>query len=276
MIKKSESIDDSNEEDYEHNPFIFGVPKFRIEKNDGIWQTIYKNQHGGSVYDNGIFHPYYEMDEVLIQTLQTWITKEVPSLCEGSLPTIHCHYETKIIIKQSNMNLNIENNMNHTQIYRCSPSYRKKEWFDWVHVEYEDRYDSSRKHLVPAQIYLWLHLYYEDEDIEDGYFVLAWPMSSTKTPSYPILDCLGYDKLYQKPYVFNAIEVKGPTIVVPAVTYNKTNGYHISKSERNQFLCRDKTETYFMCIPRRDLWHDIGWTSKDYIQIRNTLNNKTK
>ena len=216
-----------------HHTSRVGNTKYYFENINGTWHTCHKNHFGHMIYSPGIFHPYHKLDNKLLSVLQQWVNIDVPSLCQdSSIPKITCHYEFN---KQCE---SIYDNSTRTiyHKYRSSPSYRGSEWFDWVNIEYENRHSPTDKYKVPSKLFLVMKLCYDDDveddgdvdsdssddDVIDDYiYALVWPMASTITPTYPLLDCFGYDKLYSQPAIWDINKVKGPAFVIPAVNYKK-------------------------------------------------------
>ena len=257
--KKKEDNESEHEETYDD--WIIGSPKFTFELVQNQWQTVFRNKYGCIVNENEIFHPFYDLEDDILHVLKTWITVTVPTLADGQIPTIKCHHHIKYKYDPKN-----NSGANITEIYRCSPCYRNKEWFDWVEVKYLNKHDSSRSSPVPARTYLWLQLCYEDIAIDDHVFLLAKPLTQYSTPSYRLLDCLGCDTLNNTARIFEGNEVIGPISVFPAVNV-KWNGDHNKNDERKQYL--DESSKYnsnskYIVIPSRNEWKNMGWNRKKY------------
>ena len=54
---------------------------------------MYKNEYGSDIYNNKIYHPFYELEDDVLDTFESWITNEIPTYIQGQIPTVYCHYE---------------------------------------------------------------------------------------------------------------------------------------------------------------------------------------
>ena len=198
---------------------------------DNQWQTVYTNEYGSDIYENKIYHPFYELEDDVLDIFESWITNTVPTLLEGHIPTVYCHYENHY---QYDPKLN--NGKHLKEIYRCSPCYRNQEWFDWINVIYEDRHDETRKYNVAARIFLWVNLHYEDNKVNDSIFLLAKPLKEWPTPNYELLDCLRCDKMFETAEIYdiNKVSEIAAVSVFPAVKFDSKNGNH-NKEELHHY-----------------------------------------
>ena len=253
---KEEKLEKKNKDTCDE--WIIGKPKFKFEMIENKWHTVFTNNYGSKISENNIFHPFYDLEDDVLDVLNSWITNTVPTFNEGQVPTVYCHFHIKYKYDP--------NKYDQTDIYRCSPCYRGKEWFDWVEIEYENKHDSSANSPVPSRTYLWLQLCYEDTAINDYIFVLAKPLTQYSTPSYPLLDCLGCDTLNHSAKIFEADEVIGPVSVFPAVNVKK-NGDHYKPQEREKYLEENNkyySNSKYLVLPNRNEWKNMGWTKSKY------------
>ena len=235
---------------------IWGKEKFRFQKINGEWNTVYKDISNSVVYEPGTFHPYYKLPDIVQTGLNQWINNIVPDFIEsvGHHPSfISCHYDVKDKSNDSG-----ECN----QIYRSSPSYRGEEWFDWVNIEYEDGDDI--KYNIPTKTFLWMIVCFNDISVDCNEFVLGWPLNNFNLIEYPLFDGLKYDKFYHIAEVYSVSKsLQGVAYVLPAVNVDCESGSHCDEANRKSYL-NDFNDTFYMSIPPRENWAGIGWKGDNF------------
>ena len=235
---------------------IWGKEKFRFQKMNTEWNTVYKDLSGSIVYEPGTFHPYYKLPHIVQDGLNQWINNVVPDFVEsvGCLPSfISCHYDVKDKSNDAG---------EYNQIYRSSPSYRGEEWFDWVNIEYED--DHENKYNVPTKTFLWMIAHFNDISVDHNEFVLGWPLRNLELIEYPLFDGLKYDKFYHIADVYCvATSLQGVAYVLPAVDIDCESSSHCDEENRKGYL-NDLNDSFYISIPPRYNWTSIGWKGDDF------------
>jgi len=130
--------------------------------------------------------------------------------------------------------------------FRCSPSfhsypYLKRPWFDWAIIQWDTGPNA-------AKVLLWAKFDDGSRKQAPKLFVVVHPLTKTEAKADSIAFFAKIDKLAENIQCVEAKTVKETAFVLPTARY-RTNTFPRSVEEA----------TWFMVVPPRNEWADIGW-----------------
>ena len=214
-------------------------PHFTFLRLDGKWHT-----QVGRTCDDNVSHPQFVLPSEGVKALKSQLLDHAPDYVQK----VQCHYELKV-----------KNEANGHQIFRCNPSYRGREWFDWVMISftYRRRDGSEYAESVPGRLYLWLSHGSQDSSEVNEIYALVRPLKQKKTPAYEYLPFLKADCFNDEWSVVHFDSIESVAYVLPAAsgmhqTLQRLSPCGVIKENIDE-------NTFFVSIPQMADWPKLGW-----------------
>ena len=240
-----------------------------IRDNVGSWVVTNINsrnpvdppqfRNDGSDYFK-LYHPGQSQDKKSVKDIvHSAIRRADDDSNEGgpvkSVVKVDFFYQVKVKCRPGEKNI----------ILRCNPKWNEGScnsestpWYDWIEVAWTDNAD--RQYVVPAILRLWGNVTYSDDTTQ----LLASVRSLRSTSELSNHDRMFFargdimqegDRSY---CVVDFESIKSTGFVVPAIPPTRRQGLR-TPSESLQCL---ETSDYYVALPSRECWKDVGWDRK--------------
>ena len=209
---------------------------FSFSKLGGIWNTVHGKEH-----TVGVIHPYCELLPCQLRALKSFLTTDMNQL---GVNHVDCYYEMKATTADGK------------QIFRCNPCYRSKPWFDFISVDYIDAMNVTSS--CASMLLLWLT--YDNTALhQKEVYALTHSLSNQNTPQWTYMNAWKGDRLYHEAKVVKyETSISGVAYVLPGVDPFLVN--MADRSTKSKLILKNVLENkYFLSIPQRHDWANIGW-----------------
>ena len=209
---------------------------FSYQKIGNSWHTVCGNTE---VMD--IVHPHYDLLPSQVLALKSFLSTEMNQL---NVEHVDCFYEMRL------------KNEDSTQIFRCNPCYRNQPWFDFLYVDYMNA--SNVVSSCASLLLLWL-TFTDPQSNEKCVYALTHSLANQNTPKWTMLDSWKGDRLYYGAKVVNyENSISGAAYVLPGIDPFLVNVN--DRSKKGKLILKNVIDNkYFVVIPQRHDWVNIGW-----------------
>jgi hypothetical protein len=231
-------------------------PMFYLSKREGQWSTFL----GKRTFMNQVVYPNFvsRLEGDIFESGESeWVQASVDRadelgfsrvdvFCGAVIPTERVG--DRNMIRQS------------TDLFRCHPSfhsypYLRRSWHDWAMIKWQPHDgEEESDYMVAARLLLFAKLSQHSVDSTTPPRVVAviYSLSESKPEKDPLLKFAIGDTLDRTPLVVDADTIGSTAFVLPCVE-DMTDDFPLDIDDA----------TYFVVIPPRSEWKDIGWDENE-------------
>jgi hypothetical protein len=221
---------------------------FSLSKSGEQWST----HHGKHTFLNCVVYPNFVSStpgEVFDSGEASWVLTVVEKADELGYTHIQVCCGAKIPTERVQQQSGQQTN----DVFRCHPSFHsypflRRSWHDWAMIRWSNNADES-EHTVAARLLMFATLSGHDEPATPPRVVaVVQSLLQLKPPPDSLLTFAQGDKIDRDPVVVDVEAIASTAFVLPCV-----------ESPHDDFPTDIDKVTYFLEMPPRGDWKNIGW-----------------
>jgi hypothetical protein len=222
---------------------------FSLSKRGDQWST----HHGKHTFINQIVYPNFVsciVGDVFDNGESMWVLRAVEKADELGFTHIDVCCGASIPTER------VERSGEETKdLFRCHPSfhsypYLRRSWHDWAMIKWSDDANEDSVYTAAARLLMFAKLSQHNADTTTPPRVVAviQSLSQVSPQSDSVLKFALGDKVDRNPIVVDVDAIASTAFVLPCV-----------ESPTDQFPVDIEKATYFLVMPPRGDWKNIGW-----------------